>query len=164
MIYILDKISGKLVESEIVQITDETLPLKKDGWNFDWKQLSDDKNGEIFVLKTTDSPSQIEGILQLKIEFNMLIMNTLELAPHNIGRRNKRYDYIAGCLIAFACRESVKIEGPYKAYLTFVSKSNLIQWYIEKYGAELAIGQRMYIDWKSGEKLIEQYLNRTKYN
>jgi len=46
--------------------------------------------------------------------------------------------------------------------LTFVSKTNLINWYAEKYGAKLALGQRMFIDWENGEKLIEKYLNRTK--
>ena len=91
----------------------------------------------------------------------MLIMDALELAHHNIGLKNKRYDYVAGCLIAFACRESFKLDGNYKGFLTFVSKTNLIEWYAKKYGAELALGQRMFIDWKNGEKLIEKYLKRT---
>lgn len=46
--------------------------------------------------------------------------------------------------------------------MTFVSKTSLIKWYFEKYGVELAFGQRMFIDWENGKKLIEQYLNRTK--
>ena len=89
-------------------------------------------------------------------------MEALEVAPHNVGQKNKRYDHVAGCLIAFACRESFKIPGDYKGFLTFVSKTDLIRWYIEKYGAELALGQRMFIDWEQGEKLIEMYLNRKK--
>ena len=89
----------------------------------------------------------------------MLIMDVLEVAPHNIGS-DKRYDYVAGSLIAYACRESFKLEGNYKGFLTFVSKTNLIDWYTKKYGAELALGQRMFIDWENGKKLIEKYLNR----
>jgi hypothetical protein len=160
MINILDTISGELVKSEIVVPKTKELPLKKDGWNFNWKQLS--KNGMIYVLRTIDSPENIEGALCLRIEYEMLIMDALELAPHNIGRVKKRYDYVAGCLIAFACRESFKIPGEYQGFLTFVSKTNLIKWYSEKYGAELALGQRMFIDWENGEKLIDKYLNRTK--
>ena len=160
MIYILDKINGKLVSSEIVPIVTKTIPLKKDGWNFDWQQLSNE--GKVFVLRTLDSTEQIEGALCLKIVHEMLIMEALELAPHNIGQKNKRYDYVAGCLTAFACRESFKIKGDYKGFLTFVSKTNLINWYSEKYRAELAIGQRMFIDWENGEKIIEKYLNRKK--
>ncbi|MFW5760453.1 MAG: hypothetical protein ACOCXH_05690 [Cyclobacteriaceae bacterium] len=160
MIYILDTIKRVLVKSEIIIPDTTSIPLKKDGWNFNWKQLS--KNGIIYVLRTTDSPSNIEGALCLKIEYGMLIMDALELAPHNVGQTNKRFDYVAGCLIAFACRESFKISGDYKGFVTFVSKTNLIRWYSEKYGAELALGQRMFIDWENGEKLIEKYLNRTK--
>ena len=164
MIFILDKINGKLIKSEIVPIDKGKIPLKKDGWNFNWRQLSKEKNGQTFFLRTINSPNQVEGALQLKFEYDMLVMGALELAPQNIGQKNKRYDYVAGCLIAFACRESFKIEGDYKGFLTFVSKTNLIEWYAKKYGAELALGQRMFIDWENGEKLIEKYLCRTKNN
>jgi len=67
---------------------------------------------------------------------------------------------VAGALIAFACRESFKLEGAYKGFLTFIAKTKLINLYIKKYGAELAFGQRMFIDWESGHRLIEEYLNR----
>ena len=145
-------------------IDKRTIPLKKDGWNFNWRQLSKEENSQTFILRTINSPNQVEGALQLKFEYDMLVMDALELAPHNIGQKYKRYDYVAGCLIAFACRESFKIEGEYKGFLTFVSKTKLIEWYAKKYGAELALGQRMFIDWENGEKLIEKYLCRTKNN
>lgn len=92
----------------------------------------------------------------------MLIMELLEIAPHNIGSKSKKYDYVAGCLIAFACRKSFQIVGDYKGFLTFVSKTELIEWYIAKYGATLTLGQRMYIDSDVGLVLIDKYLNRKK--
>ncbi|MFT6204149.1 MAG: hypothetical protein ACI9V1_002808 [Spirosomataceae bacterium] len=162
MIYILDKTNGELVKSEIVSIKGTTSPLKKDGWSFNWRSLSNKENGQSYILRTLDSPSQIQGALHLKFEYDMLVMDALEVAPHNVGQQNKRYDYVAGCLIAFACRESLKLSGNYKGFLTFVSKTNLINWYTEKYGAELALGQRMFIDFENGEKLIKKYLQRTK--
>ena len=164
MIYILDKINGKLVKSEIVPIEKDNIPLKKDGWNFNWRQILKEGKGKVYILRTLNYPDQIEGALCLKFQYDMLIMDVLELASHNIGKEKKRYDYVAGCLIAFACRESFKIDGNYKGFLTFVSKTNLIEWYTKKYRAELALGQRMFIDWKNGEKLIEEYLQRTKNN
>jgi hypothetical protein len=162
MIYILDKINGELVESEIVLMNPKSVPFKKDGWKFNWRRLSKENNGCVYVLRTLNSPEQTEGALYLRFEHEMLIMEALELAPYNIGQKGKRYDYVAGCLIAFGCRESFKIESDYKGFLTFVSKTNLIRWYAVKYGAELALGQRMFIDWEAGERLIEKYLNRTK--
>ena len=160
MTYILDKRNGKLVSSEIVPVDTKIIPLKKGEWDFNWRQLSNE--GKVYVLRTLDSHEQIEGAVCLKIAHEMLVMEALELAPHNIGQKDKRYDYVAGCLIAFACRESFKIKGDYKGFLTFVSKTNLIKWYSVKYRAELALGQRMFIDWENGEKLIDKYLNRKK--
>ena len=162
MIYILDTINGELIESEIVPMDKKTIPLKKDGWSFNWRQLSSEENTRAYVLRTLNSPDQTEGAVCLRFKHDMLIMDALELAQYNIGQKNKRYDYVAGCLIAFGCRESFKIKSDYKGFLTFVSKTNLINWYAEKYGTKLALGQRMFIDWENGERLIEKYLNRTK--
>ena len=159
MVYILDILNNRLVEAEIVSVEKNGLPLKKDGWNFNWRQLTKNENSQSYVLKLIYYEQSVEGALLLKNEEGMLIMDVLEVAPQNIGNK-KRYDYVAGCLIAYACRESFKIEGNYKGFLTFVSKTNLINWYSKKYGAELALGQRMFIDWENGEKLIEKYLNR----
>jgi len=159
MIYILDIVNNKLVEAEIKPLTKADTPLKKDGWNFNWRQLTKNENTKSYVLKMLNTSKTVEGALLLRIEEEMLIMDVLEIAPHNIGK-NKKYDYVAGTLIAYACKESFKIEGNYKGFLTFVSKTNLIDWYIEKYGAELALGQRMFIDWENGQRLIEKYLNR----
>jgi len=158
MIYILDKINGELISSEIVQLDITNLPLKKNGWHLNWRQLS--KKGRIFGLRTVNSPSILEGAVCLKVEDNMLIMESIELAPHHFSQNQKRYDFVAACLIAFSCRESFKIDGDYKGFLTFVSKTHLIRWYIYKYGAELALGQRMFIEDEQGLVLIEKHLNR----
>lgn len=160
MIRILDTLNGRLVNAEIVAAERKEAPLKKGGWNFNWRQLIQEKNSRTFFLKTIEPPPRVEGALHLKIENDMLIMDVLEIAPHNIGQKSKKYDYVAGCLIAFASRESFKLEGNYKGFLTFVSKTNLIKWYSKKYGAIAALGQRMYIDDHVGLKLIKEYLER----
>ena len=158
MVYILETKSNRLIEANIVDAERKNVPLKKDGWNFNWKQLVQEQDAQTFILKTIELPQSVEGALHLKVESGMLIMDVVEIAPHNIGKNKKRYDYIAGCLIAFACRESFKLRGSYKGFLTFVSKTSLIKWYSEKYGATLALGQRMFINPEAGEKLINKYL------
>lgn len=160
MVRILDRINGRLVNAEIVAAERKEAPLKKDGWNFNWRQLIQEENSRTYFLKTIEPLPGIEGALHLKIENTMLIMDVLEIAPHNIGQRSKKYDYVAGCLIAFASRESFKLEGNYKGFLTFVSKTALMKWYSEKYGAVVALGQRMYIDDLVGQWLIKEYLER----
>ena len=158
--YLLDLRTDSLVEAEIVKATIKDMPLKKDGWNFTWRTVFKYKNTETFILRLISNPESIQGILQLRKQGGMLIMDLVEIAPHNIGRKNKRYDYVAGCLIAFACRETFKLENNYKGFLTFESKTKLIEWYIENYYAKIAMGQKMYIEPNDGQKLIEEYLNR----
>lgn len=160
MTYILEKATKTLIPAEIVPMQAVKPPLKKDGWQFHWRQLYRSGEGRAFILRTLNSPTQIEGALLLKAASGMCIMDVLELAPHNIGRQHKRYDDVAGCLIAFACRESFKIEGDYKGFLTFTSKTSLIGWYMEKYGAQRANGWRMFFDPETGHQLIKKYLER----
>lgn len=157
MTYIYDLANNDLIEVEIV-LASGRLPLKKDGWKFDWNKLVKEKKSKTYVLRLKDSTKSIEGIIQLKIENGMLIMDVIEVTPHNLGSSNKRFDYVAGCLIAFGCRQSFEIKGSYKGFLTFMSKTNLINWYEDKYGAIRALGQRMYIDDVNGLKLIKKYL------
>jgi len=158
MTYIYELGNNKLIEVEIV-IASVKMPFKKNGWKFDWNKLIKEKNTKTYILKLKGDFESIEGILQLRIENDMLIMDVIEIAPHNLGPTNKKFDYVAGCLIAFACRESFKLEGNYKGFLIFASKTNLINWYKKKYGATQALGQRMYIDDINGLKLIERYLD-----
>lgn len=158
MTYIYDLANNTHIKAEIV-LASGKLPFKKDGWKFDWNKLLKEKNSIIYILRLKKSPNSIEGMLQLKTENGMLIMQVIENAPHNYGSSNKRFDYVAGCLIAFGCRESFSLIGPYKGFLTFTSKTNLIELYKTKYGASQALGQRMFIDDTNGLKLIDKYLN-----
>lgn len=160
MVYILDVQNDHLVKAEIVVPEPNEIPLKKDGWSFNWRELSKEKKSRMFILRTIGLNPSVEGALQLKTENEMLIMNVLEIAPHNIGRKNKKYDYVAGCLIAFACKESFKLKSTYKGFLTFMAKTSLINWYSTKYGASIGLGQRMYIDSGKGLKLINEYLEK----
>lgn len=60
--------------------------------------------------------------------------------------------------IAFGCRQALKLNNAYKGYITFVSKTSLVEWYTTNYHATQTIGTRMYIDPISSEKLIGKYL------
>lgn len=158
MAKLLNTSNNKLVDAEIVKSVNAKTPLKRGGWRFNWGTVVKLKNTQTFVLRLKDAPENIEGMLQIRTEGEMVIMDLIEIAPHNIGK-NKRYENAAGCLIAFACRESFKVEGPYQGFLTFESKTELIDWYIEKYGADVAIRQKMFISPENGIKLIEKYLS-----
>jgi len=156
--HILDIESGQEIQVEIVSGVTRDMPLKKDGWNFNWRSTLRRKGTRTYVLRKYLKPADIEGVVQLRESEGMLIMDLLEIALHNIGTGKKKYERVAGILIAFACRESFRLENNYKGFLTFYSKSELVELYKEKYGARQALGQRMYIDPEVGIKLIREYL------
>ena len=159
--YILDNQTNTLVEAEIVKGTLQNMPLKKDGWDFNWRAEMKKADKEVFVLRLL-SGNSAQGVLSLRKHQGRLTMDLVEIAPHNKGQTDKKYKHVADCLIAYACQESFNLEGNYEGYLDFVSKTVLINWYREKYGAQSTIGQNMYIDPIGGKKLISEYLNRKK--
>lgn len=144
------------VRCHIVLISKEFVPKKKNGWLFNWLKAYKSKPKTLFALVEKNS-RKVHGVIQLVNNQGMLIMELIELAPFNIGSK-KEYKNVAGCLIAFGCKEALKLETAYKGYLTFVSKTTLIELYKSKYYATQTIGNRMYIDPLSGEKLINTYL------
>jgi hypothetical protein len=160
--YIQELASGDHIDVEVILASLKDMPMKKDGWNFNWRSTIRSKGGQTFVLRERFNSSIVHGVLQLKIYEGMMIMDMIEIAPHNIGSKRKKYDRVAGILIAFACRESFKLDSDYKGFLTFQSKTLLIELYQEKYGARLALGQRMYIEPEVGLNLINEYLQDEK--
>lgn len=154
------KIYSLKEESEINcsfrQVSKDLVPRKKDGWSFNWLKAFKDDPESVYAIIENQS-QKIHGAIQLVNDDGMLIMELIELAPFNVGSK-KGHDNIAGCLIAFACRESLKLDSAYRGYLTFVSKTKLVDYYKTKYYATQTLGTRMYIDPISGEKLIKNYL------
>ena len=136
------------------------MPLKKDGWRFSWKKLFKVEGAQFYKITRVDSPEIVEGVLMFTlINDEMLYMNNVEVAPHNYGHGG-RYENVAGCLISFACMKSFELgKGNYLGFLSFDSKTELINFYQEKYGATWATGQKMFIDPIAGRRLMRKYLN-----
>jgi hypothetical protein len=160
---LLEVETGQEVEATISIAKPSDAPLKKDGWKFNWRELLRTEGSSFFKITLNDSPKRVEGIVMLSVYFGeMVYMNNLELAPYNIGK-GKKYDWVAGCLIAYGCRFSFEEgKGNYQGFLTFESKTELIPWYAKKYGAVRTLGQKMFIDIDQGEKLIEHYLGKNQ--
>ncbi|MBL7794082.1 MAG: hypothetical protein JNK77_17265 [Saprospiraceae bacterium] len=151
--------NGELVEAIITKAEKGDMPLRKDGWQFTWKKLFSTDGALFYKLAKVATPEEVEGILMLTlINEEMLYMNNLEVAPHNYGSTGK-YDNVAGCLIAFACYKSFELgKNHYLGFLTFESKTQLIELYERKYGATFAMGQKMFFDPGAGKKLMKKFL------
>lgn len=157
-VFIQESSSGRLTEAAIDQALAKDMPLKKDGWNFTWKRLYTE-DAYFYKLTTKEAPGIVEGMLMLSlIDGEMVYMNNIEVAPHNYGKGGK-FINVAGCLLAFACYKSFELgRGHYVGFLSFESKTKLIKLYQEKYGAIIAMGQKMFFDPEGGKKLMRMYL------
>jgi len=152
--------SGIIYKARISECTFKELPLKKDGWRFNWRKLGAIEGAFFYKIILLETPKQVQGIVMLTlINEEMVFMNNIEVAPHNYGGQG-RFKNVAGALIAFACMKSFEWgENNYLGFLSFDSKTELVSLYQEKYGATWAMGQKMFIDPINGKKLMKKYLN-----
>lgn len=158
-VYLVNTKTNKREVANISKAVKKDLPFKKDGWNFNWRVLFKTEGSDFYKICLSETPDQIEGIIMITLNYGeMVFMNNVELAPHNIGKK-KKYENIAGCLIAFACKDSFERgKNTYKGFLSFDSKTELIELYQNKYGAIWAMGQKMFFDPLGGKKLMREYL------
>lgn len=153
-VLLFDK-NGKSFKAEIFKANNADLKKLK-GWNFNWSELTKSKKSQIYKLQT----QEIEALLMIHyLDDEFFEMKNIEVAPSNYGSKGK-YINAAQILMSYACLLSFEFnKGPYKGYLTFISKGRLIDYYVEKYNAELVYKERMQINPINGLKLIKKHLN-----
>jgi hypothetical protein len=157
-------VDAKILDSKSIKIN---LPSLNDGWRFKIDKHSKQIDRQTYVLISEETPNIIEGCLIFEMKSKIEpYMAFIEVAPHNRGD-NKKYERVAGCLIAFACRLSFKNgKGHNLGYLTFdvleedkADEIKLMAVYSKKYNA-LKYGETtMIIPPVGGEKLIKEFLN-----
>jgi hypothetical protein len=84
-----------------------------------------------------------------------MYVSIIESAPHNVGK-TKIYEGVAGTLFAYVAQKS--FEAGFDGFVLFESKTNLYQYYQEKYGALPTRDRWLHFDTKASIKLIETYL------
>jgi len=93
--------NGGEFEFYIQAINKTQAPLKKDGWNFNWKELMGNKKKLFFGLFAL---GELQGLVSLEIQMlgsPMMFMHQIEIAPHNIGGKG-RFKSVAGALLAYS--------------------------------------------------------------
>lgn len=121
-------------------------------YHFDWEL---EKNNSVYKLKLPDD-DEILGLMSLKVISSESRIEIVLLASsvENTGN-NKIYDGIAGNLIAFACRESIKLYAE-NACVSLHPKTELRNYYMTKYGFENG-GRQIYLDSTPLFNLIAKY-------
>lgn len=158
---------NKVVDAEIVKGSKLDLPDIHKGWRFDFSKYSKKNNTFTYGLIIKSDPTTIQGCLIYKMRDKIEpYMAYIEIAPQNKGKE-KEFENVAGCLIAYACRLSFILgEGDYKGWLAFdvleekeEDRIKLMTLYSKKYKAYKFGETTMLIKPEDGEKLIEKFLD-----
>ncbi len=141
-------------EISLITQTDAKALTKKNGWQFNWKSELKQPSREVYKLTIANNISIIQGLLSLEVRSDHVYLHLLESAPFNKGK-TKVYAGVPGNLVAFACRFS--FQRGHEGNVAFVSKSQLVNHYIQILGAIHIGGRVMIIETKAALKLINKY-------
>lgn len=149
-------ISGDSFATEVSVVTPADLQYIaiQGKWQFDWDFEYKQPQRELFKLTIVNNQKIIQGLVSLEIKFDHVYMHLVESAPFNKGKA-KMYAGVPGNLVAFACRLS--FQRGYEGNVSFLSKTQLIQHYIDSLGAIHAGGRIMILDTVAALKLIDKY-------
>lgn len=148
-------ITGDSFQTDVLPLTPIDLrKLKKADWLFDWKREGKQPARQVFKLVIKGNPDIIHGLISLQDRGDHIFMALIESAKFNRGAK-KVYLGVPGNLVAFACKFS--FERGYDGYVSFESKSRLIEHYSKSLGASVLFGNIMAIDARAASKLVTQY-------
>lgn len=140
----------------LITSTDLKTVTKKTGWQFDWKFEIKKPERDVYKLTIVNNQSVIQGLISLEVKSDHVYMHLVESAPFNKGK-TKIYAGVPGNLVAFACKLS--FQRGHEGNVSFISKTQLVQHYIDTLGA-IHFGSRvMIIDSNAALKLINKYFS-----
>lgn len=152
---LIDTRTGEEVETEYRMRKTPIRPKDNKGWKFNWSIT--EKNGyDIYELFLKDD-AVVQGRISVKIEGGVADVDIVETAPHNYSHAG-RYRGVGAHLFAIACQ--VSFDAGYDGFVTFTSKSDLVEYYKEKLNAGVFRGQRMYIDERAAQILLDKYMRK----
>jgi hypothetical protein len=149
-------VTGDSFQTEITFLTKDDLKriTKSSGWSFDWKKEISFNDREVYKLNIANNPGVIQGLVSLRIEPDHIYMPLIESAPFNKGK-GKTYRGVPGNLVAYACRLS--FQKGYGGFVSFHSKTKLIEHYQKSLGAYHFGGHLMIINTAAAKLLVEKY-------
>ena len=149
-------ISGDSFPTQVSRFTKADLKqtTKKNGWNFNWRDELNNNLREVYKLTIVNNPMIVQGLMSFTVREDHIYMNLIESAPFNLGQ-NKLYEGVPGNLVAFACQ--VSFQRGFEGFISFTSKTKLIEHYEKSLGAIHFGNHLMIINSAAAQKLIDQY-------
>ncbi len=153
---VVNVFTGDSFETQITPLTKTDLKTvtKKNGWSFNWTYELKQTDREVHKLTIENNSAIIQGLVSFSVRADHVFMHLVESAPFNIGR-NKVYEGVPGNLVAFACQVSFK--NGLQGFVSFVSKTKLIDHYVKSLGAYHFGGHLMVISTDAAQALVNKY-------
>jgi hypothetical protein len=148
-------LTGDVLQTEFHPVSKKE--VKKKDCFFDWHSELVNKETDVYKMIIKDNETIIQGLISVQVDNGFVSVNLVENAKFNRGKK-KMDAGVGGNMFAFACLKSKELG--LGGYVGFVAKTSLIEYYNKALGAQLALGQRMYIGEESAEKLINQYFKK----
>jgi hypothetical protein len=162
--FIVDKLTNSIenvvtgdsfsTDISMVSTADLQLISSKHGWVFNWKDEFKQPERDVFKLTIVNNQTIIQGLISLEVKEDHVYIHLIESAPFNKGKA-KTYSGVPGNLVAFACKLS--FQRGHEGHVSFVSKSQLVDHYIETLGATHIGGRIMVIDTRPALILLNKY-------
>ncbi len=153
---IVNTISGDSFPTDVHHVTKADLKntTKKNGWLFNWTSEFKLSDRQVFKLTIRNNPEIVQGLLSISDYNDHYYLRLVESAPFNLGK-NKLYEGVPGNLFAFTCKTSW--DKGYQGFVSFTSKSKLVDHYEKTLGATHVGGNKMVIYPQEALKLIRKY-------
>ena len=162
--FIIDKLTNSIenmvtgdsfsTDITLISLADLKAVTKKNGWAFNWKDEFKQPERDVYKLTIVNNQTIIQGLISLEIKPDHVYMHLVESSPFNKGK-TKVYAGVPGNLVAFACKLS--FQRGHEGNVSFFSKTELVQHYIDTLGAFHFGGRIMIIDTKAALKLLNKY-------
>ena len=127
---------------------------KSNRWLINWKNEYKKPDRDVYKLTIAGNPDIIQGLVSITEREDHVYMHLIESAPFNLGQ-NKVYLGVPGNLVAFVCR--ISFHRGFDGYVSFTSKTQLIEHYKKTLGAINIGGHVMAINTDAALELIEKY-------
>lgn len=151
-------ISGDSFATDVLPLDKSDLKnvTKTKGWLFNWAAESKMFDRKVYKLTIKDNPKIIQGLVSISDYNDYYYLHLIESAPFNLGK-HKLYKGVPGNLFAFTCK--ISWDKGYEGFVSFTSKTKLIEHYEKTLGAVHVGGHKMVIYPDAALKLIRKYFN-----
>lgn len=153
---LVNTISGDSFRTNVQPVTKADLKnaTRKNGWLFNWAIEFKLTDRQVFKLTIINNPEIIQGLLSISDYNDHYYLHLIESAPFNLGK-NKLYEGVPGNLFSFTFKSSW--DKGYQGFVSFTSKTRLIEHYEKSLGATHVGGHKMIVFPKEALNLIKKY-------